>query len=114
MPSAARAVPAERVVQLPRVAQSDQVAQLIVTRDAGLNGSGLPILLNINGQEIAYFRTEETLTIPLPPGEHLVSVVPSPSFGASPRQYEVQLKPGAKTRYRISITQGGVLFQRSE
>ena len=99
---------------MPQKGQSSELAQMIVTRDAGLYGSGPSVLLRINKQEIAYFRTEETLTISLPPGEHLVSVVPSPSFGASPREYDVNLKAGAKNRYRISVTQGGLLFQRTD
>jgi len=86
---------------------------MVVTRDSGAYGAALPILLSVNKQEVAYFRTEETLTIPLPSGEHLVSVVPSPSLGNSPREYEVHLKPGAKNYYRISVTQGGIAFQRT-
>jgi hypothetical protein len=99
---------------MPQIDRSSNIAQMIVTRDAGIFGSGPSVLLTINKQEIAYFRTEETLVIELTPGEHLISVVPSPSFGASPREYEINLKAGARNRYRISITQGGILFQRTE
>ena len=107
-------VPKDRILSLPTVDGSAAgTARMTVTRDSGLFGSGPSILLTINKKEVAYFRTSETLTLALAPGEYFVSVVPHPAFGASPREYEVQLKPGANSHYRISVTQGGVLFQRT-
>ena len=111
--ASARPVPPERIVQLPNAVTGSEASQITVTRDSGLYGSGLPILLSINKRDVARFRTEETLTLSLPPGEHLISVVANPSLGSSSREYEVNLKPGARTFYRISITQGGVVFQRT-
>ena len=112
-PSMTSPVPPQRIVRLPQTTLDARGAQMTVTRDAGLYGSGLPILLSVNKNEVAYFRTAETLTFSLSPGEHLISVVPSPSMGSSPREYEVHLEPGAKKFYRISVTQGGISFQRT-
>jgi len=112
--TAATPIPKDRIVALPSIESSVvDPAQLTITRDSGLFGSGPSILLAINGKKVAYFRTSEILTLTLAPGEYVVSIVPYPALGASPREYEIHLQPKAHSHYRISVTQGGVLFQRT-
>ena len=112
--SEAHPVPKERLVTLPVVDRSSpDLAAVTVTRDSGMFGSGPSILLSIDKQEIAYFRTSETLSFPIAAGEHLVSIVPSPAFGAAVREFELYIKPKVHNYYRISVTQGGILFQRT-
>lgn len=113
MSASASPVPAGRVASVPSVPKGVETAQMVITRDAGLLGSGNSVLLTFNNQAIAYFRTEETLSLVVPSGQHLVSLVQSPSFGTSPREYEINLRPGVKNAYRISITYGGIVLQRT-
>lgn len=108
-------VPSERVLSIPKVSRdaNSKVARITITRDAGFAGSGPSLFLSLDGEPVAYFRRSETLSFDVQAGEHIVSVIPSPSFGAALREFEVHISPGAHNFYRLSVTTAAFNFQRT-
>lgn len=81
---ATKPVTAERATPAPadRVHYSgDGSARLVVTRDSGLLGGGCYLGLLLNGDLAARLGTGETVTLPVPPGEHLLGIGNDPKGG---------------------------------
>lgn len=111
-PANAHPVPSTRIVSLPVVATGvADVAEWTVVRDAGKPGSGLLVLLAIDGRKVAYFETRETLKFTIAAGVHTVAVGPDNPIAGRTREYSIHVAPGAHAVYRISVTEGGVVFQ---
>jgi len=100
----ARPVPADRIHGFQAKPQGD-FGTMVVTRDAGLTGSGCYVVLKIDGDKAASFGTSETATFLLEPGEK-VAEISTGICGGGPREREVIIKAGESRRYRISVEMG--------
>lgn len=68
-----RAVPANRVFTQTLIARSGQrTASFTLTRDKGLLGVGAGIDVFVDGQRIARLAANETITIYVTPGQHIL------------------------------------------
>lgn len=80
-------------------------AQLVVTRDSGLYGSGCNYRLYIDGTLSAEFASGEVAKFGLKPGKHILGVKPSAAcggFGLIER--EVEVGTGESVRRRITLS----------
>ena len=84
-------------------------AQLIVTRDGGLYGSGCNYRFYIDGTLAAEFAAGEVARFGLPAGRHILSSTFSGACGGgSVVEREIDIRPGETMKRRISVLIGGV------
>lgn len=84
-------------------------AQLIVTRDGGLYGSGCNYRFYIDGTLAAEFAAGEVARFGLTPGRHILgSTFSGACGGGSVVERKIEIKPGETARRRISVIVGGV------
>ncbi|NIK62623.1 hypothetical protein [Xanthomonas cannabis] len=109
--STAIPVPAERAY-LYQAAAPDG-GMLVVTRDAGFQGSACDVGVLIDGKEAARLRPGERVTFNLPAGEVILGARPVGSglCGAAQdrvrRETELIVKPGVVRKYRFGIGASG-------
>jgi hypothetical protein len=80
-------------------------AQVVVTRDSGLYGSGCNYRLYIDGTLAAEFASGEVAKFGVKPGKHILGVKPSAAcggFGLVER--EVEVGAGESVRRRITLS----------
>lgn len=84
-------------------------AQLIVTRDGGLYGSGCNYRFYIDGTLAAEFAAGEVARFGLPAGRHILgSTFSGACGGGSVVEREIDIRPGETMKRRISVLIGGV------
>ena len=84
-------------------------AQLIVTRDGGLYGSGCNYRFYIDGTLAAEFAAGEVARFGLPAGRHVLSSTFSGACGGgSVVEREIEIRLGETMKRRISVLIGGV------
>ena len=108
-----RPVASDRLLRTPTATNQQNSASVTIVRDSGFLGSAPSAALRLNGVPVASFRTRESLTFTLDPGDYVFGLEPSPSLGAGLREYSLSAKTGEHYFYRISVTQEGLILQRS-
>ncbi|NWD68882.1 hypothetical protein HX870_14870 [Pseudomonas gingeri] len=99
----AEPVPASRLYT--SIAKNE--SQLVVTRDSGIVGVELRLVLHIDGKPAAEFHSGEVAKFGLTPGKHILGLSSWVLFGKSPIiESEIDLKPGESVHRRISIRNG--------
>lgn len=94
-------VPSNRIYALS--GKSD--AQLLVTRDSGLYGSGCNYRLYIDGALAAEFASGEVARFGVKAGKHVLGVKPSAACGGwGLVEREVDIKAGETVRRRITLS----------
>lgn len=92
-------VPAERLYGFG----GSSAAQLVVTRDSGLSGSGCKLRFHIDGKPAADFYAGEVGRFGVSAGKHILAVEPVGICGGSGVfEAEVDLSAGDVVRRRIS------------
>lgn len=82
---------------------NSSAAQLVVTRDSGLSGSGCKLRFHIDGKPAADFYAGEVGRFGVPAGKHILAVEPVGICGGSGIfEAEVNLNAGDVVRRRIS------------
>lgn len=113
-PGAAQPVPDEQRLAYT-TATTAANARLVITRDAGLIGSGCGLMVMIDGSDAAVVRKSETVTLHVEPGERIVGVAMTGGGlcgiqkDRSRRETAVQVPDHGERKLRISITAGGEL-----
>lgn len=80
-------------------------AQLVVTRDSGLYGSGCNYRLYIDGTLAAEFASGEVARFGVSPGTHILGVKPSAACGGwGLVEREVSAAAGSVVRRRITLS----------
>ena len=88
-------------------AQSSKGGHLIVHRVANF-GTDLSLTLSVDGAQIADLSEGRTYDGYLPPGQHVLSAIASPSRGLTPSQTTVNIKKGGTYSY-TAVWQGSRL-----
>ena len=92
-------VPADRLYGFG----NPSAAQLVVTRDSGISGSGCKLRLHIDGKPAADFYAGEVGRFGVSSGKHILAVEPVGICGGSGVfEAEVELNTGDVVRRRIS------------
>ncbi|MDB5995273.1 MAG: hypothetical protein JWP42_2409 [Pseudomonas sp.] len=80
-------------------------AQIVVTRDSGLYGSGCNYRLFIDGTLAAEFASGEVAKFGVKPGSHILGIKPSAACGGwGLVEREVQVGAGESVRRRITLS----------
>ena len=108
-----RPIAPQRITRAPVALHTDTAAQVTIVRDSGGLGSAISAALRLNGAPVASFRTRESMTFTLDPGDYVFGLEPSPNLGAGLREYSFTAKTGEDYFYRISVTSEGFILQRS-
>lgn len=82
-------------------------AELAITRDTGLYGSGILVRIYLDGKKAADFRQGEAFVLPITPGKHILGISPATTFGQDAVvESEIDVKPGDVIRRRITFNGG--------
>lgn len=97
----------ERVLSQTYSTSSEGAQRIEIVRDGGLVGSGVRIIVSVDGEDVAIMKSGENVVVYLPPGRHLVTASPK-SFGqrggATPTMVIV---PGKTNELRVGSTSNG-------
>lgn len=111
--SDSRPITPSRLEHTPTASNAENAARVTVVRDSGSYGSAVSVALRLDGVPVAAFRTRESLTFTVNPGERVFGLSVNPKLGTALKEYSLTAKAGEHYFYRISATADGFILQRS-
>ncbi|SAL05594.1 hypothetical protein AWB81_07225 [Caballeronia arationis] len=107
-------VPAERLFSAANTTPGEGKQKITVVRNGGtMIGSGMHVLLNVDGAKTAELGTNDAVEIYLAKGEHLLMIEPKYMSTSSSQLSAALVVPTKFPVYRIDINVSGPRFQPS-
>ncbi|MBA3353895.1 MAG: hypothetical protein H0U23_15995 [Blastocatellia bacterium] len=88
-------------------------AKVVVIRDAGILGSGLPARLSVDGAPVARLWPSNRVEFYVTSGDHILSVRPEPQLGGALTENSFHFTLGRTYYFRISISENSLRIQPS-
>ncbi len=96
-----------RVGTLPSLPNPEQAAEIVVIREWRFIGGAANLTVTLDGAPMYGISTDEHVIIPVPPGDHVVGVVPR---GLGVNEATVSVRTEARQRYYFRVETGSIYY----